>query len=167
MGFSTCKELPLKLFCEIANDGTVELLGVDNPEETWDNIFDEFIDISKNREVKNMVAKRRKLMSYLAEYELLRILLTRAYIKPDKEIIEKIQTFKVKVQPTRESIKQGFERIKLLQSKAMSLQIELEMASQGGDKLNFDKMMAVLHKNHFAVNEDITVSRYVECINLL
>lgn len=176
--YKNCDELPLRIFCKIVNTSDLRYLykkGFDNSvpannelEETWNDIFDEYVDRSKAYEIKNNIEKRKKLLRYLVEFEFIKMSIIRLSVRPDKELIAKINSKGYKIDPKnyQQSLENAFNRGKNLLAKAESLKLHLEQNPSDG-KMDFNKMMAVLHVHNFTISEDITVNRYLACLEIL
>lgn len=169
MEYKSIKDLPLKIFFEIAETGNVQLLGKDKVEtlvDRWEVIVYEYSEADDNKAMQNVINKNDELYNQAALYCEIKGMLLYLVGANKQEYIDrlKILGYKINTSTRKEkiqSIKENDSRANHISTRMQIISSEIETYSSG-EKASFDSVMAWLSSNlGFEPREDITVLRYL------
>jgi hypothetical protein len=171
--YKTCKELPLRIFFEVAESGKVELLIIKGEVskadlvKTWENIIEEYSKIDKNMAIRDVIEKKDEMFKQAALYCEIKGMLLYLLGAYKQEYVERLNELGYRInEDDREtfvkSIKTADSRANHISTRLQFLQKDLEKHDTD-EKSSFDAVIAWLSSQlGFEVNEDITVLRYLE-----
>jgi len=167
--YKSIKDLPLKIFFEIAETGNVQLLGKDKVEnlvDRWETIVNEYSEKDDNKAMQNVINKNDELYKQAAMYCEIKGMLLYLVGADKQEYIDRLRQLGYKIETsTREakiqSIKTNDTRSNHISTRMQIISSEIETYSSG-EKASFDSVMVWLSSNlGFEPREDITVLRYL------
>jgi hypothetical protein len=168
--YKSIKDLPLKVFFEIAETGNVKLLGEDKDAvliERWEQIIIEYGKDDNNQAVNNVVEKSEQLFTQGALFCEIKGMLLYLVGAESGAYVERLNElgYKINADSHEEKIKSiqlNDRRANNISTRMQILQNEIDSYSDG-KKATFDSVMAWLSSQlGFEPKEDITVLRYLE-----
>lgn len=170
MEYKSIKDLPLKIFFEIAETGNVKLLGNDKLDvlvDRWEGIVIEYGKYDDNQSIKNVIEKSDQLFIQAALYCEIKGMLLYLVGAEKKEYVVRLNELGYKIDNSDhkkkiESIKASDSRANHISTRMQIIQKDIEKYSDG-KKASFDSVMAWLSSQlGFEPKEDLTVLRYLE-----
>ena len=170
MEYKSIKDLPLKLFFEIAETGNIKLLGNDIESvlvERWESIVIEYGKHDNNESINQVIEKSDMLYTQAALYCEIKGMLLYLVGSEKPEYVERLNKLGYKIDDSShktkiESIQANDQRSNNISTKMQVIKAEIDSFSSG-KKASFDSVMVYLSSNlGFEPKEDITVLRYLE-----
>jgi len=168
--YNSIKDLPLKIFLEIAETGNIKLLGNQNEDvllDRWEKIILDYSKDDNNQAVKDVIEKNGQLFSQAALYCEIKAMLLYLLGADKQEYVDRLRQlgYKIDTSSNKEkvkSIQQNDQRANHISTRMQMISNEIESYSTG-KKATFDSIMVWLSSNlGFEPKEDITVLRYLE-----
>ena len=170
MEYKSIKDLPLKIFFEIAETGNIKLLGNESESilvERWEKIVLDYGKYDDNQSIKNVIDKNDQLYIQAALYcEIKGMLLYLVGAEKEEYVVRLNELgYKINTNSNKEkiqSIQQNDRRANHISTRMQIIQKDIEKYSDG-KKASFDSVMAWLSSQlGFEPKEDLTVLRYLE-----
>ena len=170
MEYKSIKDLPLKLFFEIAETGNIKLLGNDIESvlvERWESIVIEYGKHDNNESINQVIEKSDMLYTQAALYCEIKGMLLYLVGSEKSEYVDRLNQLGYKIDNSShktkiESIQVNDQRSNNISTRMQVIKSEIDNYSSG-KKASFDAVMAWLSSNlGFEPKEDITVLRYLE-----
>ena len=170
MEYKSIKDLPLKLFFEIAETGNIKLLGNDIESvlvDRWESIVIEYGKHDNNESINQVIEKSDMLYTQAALYCEIKGMLLYLVGSEKPEYVERLNQLGYKIDNSSrktkiESIQANDQRSNNISTKMQVIKAEIDSFSSG-KKASFDSVMVYLSSNlGFEPKEDITVLRYLE-----
>lgn len=168
--YKNCKELPLKIFFDIAETGNVDLLGEGEKAvlvQTWETIVIEYGKLDHNNTIQDVIEKSDQLYTQAALYCEIKAMLLYLVGAEKQEYVDRLNElgYKIDISDRKkkiESIKNNDQRANHISTRMQFIKNDIKKYSDG-KKATFDSVMAWLGSElKFEPKEDITVSRYLE-----
>jgi uncharacterized protein with ParB-like and HNH nuclease domain len=173
--YDTCKILPLKIFFEIAENGNVELLLIEDEQKdkaylikTWENLVEEYVELDGNQQIRDVIEKGDEIYTQAALYCEIKGMLLYLFGAESKEYVDRLNElgYKIDVSDHKkkiETIRNNDRRANHISTRIQIIQKEIDGYSNDGKKASFDSVMAWLSSElGFEPKEDLTVLRYLE-----
>lgn len=176
--YLNCSELPLKIFCEVANTSDYSLLikrkgyrDESKEVELWSNIILEYSQLEGDNTANDRLEKITTLNELKNAYTVIKAMIRYLWMQTPWDSDEALQIYndmdkmgyKIDLHSQDAYIKslkaadnKSNQLVTLIRMKAN----ELEDKEESKDNISFDDIMALLQA-HFTVTDDVTVSRYI------
>ena len=170
MEYKSIKDLPLKLFFEIAETGNIKLLGNEIESvlvERWESIVIEYGKHDNNESINQVIEKSDMLYNQAALYCEIKGMLLYLVGSEKPEYVDRLNQLGYKIDNSShetkiKSIQANDQRSNNISTRMQVIKSEIDNYSSG-KKASFDAVMAWLSSNlGFEPKEDITVLRYLE-----
>lgn len=176
--YLNCSELPLKIFCEVANTSDYSLLikrkgyrDESKEVELWSNIILEYSQLEGDGTANDRLEKITTLNELKNAYTVIKAMIRYLWMQTPWDSDEALQIYndmdKMGYSIDLSSLDNYVKSLKAADNKSNQLVTlirmkanELEDKEESKDNISFDDIMALLQA-HFTVSDDITVSRYI------
>lgn len=176
--YLNCSELPLNIFCEVANTSDYSLLikrkgyrDESKEIEIWSNIILEYSQLEGDGTANDRLEKIITLNELKNAYTVIKAMIRYLWMQTPWQSDDALKIYndmdkmgyKIDlsnrenyVKSLQEADNKSNQLVTLIRMKAN----ELDDKEKSKDNISFDDIMALL-QSHFTVNDDITVSRYI------
>ena len=170
MEYKSIKDLPLKIFFEIAETGNIKLLGNESESilvERWEKIVLDYGKYDDNQSIQNVIDKNDQLYTQAALYCEIKAMLLYLLGAEKQEYVDRLRSLGYYIDLTThikkvESIQASDRRANHISTRMQIIQKDIEKYSDG-KKASFDSVMTWLSSQlGFEPKEDLTVLRYLE-----
>lgn len=191
--FLSYETISFRLYLEVVASLNYRLLVVighpsdEDCREAWEKIIRKCYEKNGGFDFINFVDLNQKFGNLLAEYNIVKALLTKLWFQVDNDWIEQLSEKGYHIITERndpkfdntltlsenyaQSIKNGLQRAENLVTKMAMSSKEISLLLKDGDggrkNLLFDEAMATLQARNINVSDDISLCRYLELIKVL
>ena len=174
--YKDCSELPLRIFFQVAETLNYNLLlkkiegYIDEVilSMVWEDIVSDWISISGNAKIQNVVDKTDQQFKQTAKYCEVKAMLLYLVGAYKQEYVDRLAELGYKIDATDrksliETIKANNSRSNQINTRVKILQKEIEQVSESTKKQTFDGAMAEISTElKFEPDNNITCRRYLE-----